>query len=90
MNSSFMSASLCVVIKHLVAADGEQDVLLGNLEACGEHGFEVSFIPVLPKTGYFPSAGHLHAEHHVSSSQPREGKLRDLQDIWFKGVCDGP
>lgn len=74
--------------KYLIAADGEQDVLLGDLEACGEHGFEVSLVLVLPKTSYFSSAGHLHPEHHISSGQPRERKLRDLEDIWLKAIRD--
>lgn len=58
--------------RYLIAANGEQDVLFGDLEARGEHGFEVSLVPVLPKAGHLASAGHLHAEHHVSSGQPRE------------------
>lgn len=94
LNSLFTSGSLSVVFlsvetfKYLIAADGEQDVLLGDLEACGEHGFEVSLVPVLPKTSYFSSAGHLHPEHHISSGQPRERKLRDLEDIWLKAIRD--
>lgn len=64
-----MSVASC---KYLVAANGEQDVLLGDLEACGEHGFEVGLVSVLPKTGHLTSAGHLHTEHHVSTGQARE------------------
>lgn len=71
---------------YLVAADGEQDVVLGDLEARGQHGFEVSFITVLSKTGHFSRAGHLHPEHHVGSGQAREGELRNLKrcvvDFW--------
>lgn len=65
---------------YLVAANGEQDVLLGDLEARGEHGFEVSLVSVLPEAGHLAGAGHLHAEHHIGSGQPREGELRNLQE----------
>lgn len=64
---------------YLIAADGEQDVLLRDLKARGEHGFEVSLVAVLPKTGHLSGAGHLHPQHHISSSQAREGKLWDLR-----------
>jgi len=65
---------------YLIAADGEQDVLFRDLEARGEHGFEVSLVPVLPKTGHLAGAGHLHPEHHVGSGQARERKLGNLED----------
>lgn len=65
---------------YFVAADGEQDVLFRDLEASGEHGLEVRFVSVLPKTGHFSGAGHLHPEHHVGSGQPGEGELRNLED----------
>ncbi|TNN53468.1 hypothetical protein EYF80_036310 [Liparis tanakae] len=70
---------------YLIAADGEQDVLFRDLEARGEHGFEVSLVPVLPETGHLAGAGHLHPEDHVGSGQARERKLGDLED---KGTHD--
>lgn len=66
--------------RYLIAANGEQDVLFGDLEACREHGFQIGLISVLPKAGHLTSAGHLYAQHHVSTSQPREGKLRNLEN----------
>lgn len=69
-----------IFLPYLIAANGEQDVLLGDLEAGGEHGLQVRFVSVLPKTGHFSSAGHLHPEDHVSSGQPGEGELRNLGD----------
>ena len=75
------SARLMLVTLHeyLKAADGEQDVLLGDLEARGEHGFEVRLVTVLPETGHLAGAGHLDPEHHVSSGQAGKGKLRNLE-----------
>lgn len=67
-------------VKYLVAADGEQDVLLGDLESCGEHGFEVRLVSVLPKAGNFPGAGHLHPEHHIGPGKAREGELGNLEN----------
>lgn len=57
---------------YLEAANGEQDVLFGDLEACGQHSFEVRLVSVLPKAGHLTGAGHLHPEHHVGSGQPGE------------------
>lgn len=77
MTSQFKGESSCV---YLVAADGQQDVLFRDLEACGEHSFEVSLVSVLAKAGHLASAGHLHPEHHIGSSQPREGELGNLEE----------
>lgn len=66
---------------YLIAANGEQDVLFGDLEACREHGFQICLISVLPKAGHFPSAGHLYTKHHVSTSQSREGELGNLENM---------
>lgn len=66
--------------RYLIAANGEQNVLLGDLEASGQHGFEVCFISVLTKAGHLTSACHLHAEHHVGAGKPRKGKLRNLEN----------
>lgn len=66
---------------NLIAANGEQDVLFGDLEACREHGFQICLISVLPKAGHLPSAGHLYTKHHVSTSQSREGELGNLENM---------
>ena len=55
---------------YLKAANGDKDVLLGDLEAGAELGLEVGLIAVLPEAGHLPGTGHLHAQQHVRTLQP--------------------
>lgn len=57
---------------YLIAANGQQDVLLGDLKASAKHGLEVGLATALPKAGHFPSTGHLHTQHHISTRQAGE------------------
>lgn len=65
---------------YLIAANGQQDVLLGDLKTSTEHGLEVGFAAALPKASYFPSTGHLHTQHHVSPRQAGERELGHLRE----------
>lgn len=56
-------------VGYLVAADGQQDVLLWDLKASAEHGFEVGFATALSKAGHLSSTGHLYTQYHVSAGQ---------------------
>lgn len=75
--------SLAPQILYLIAANGQQDVLLGDLKASAEHGLEVRLATALPKAGHFPGAGHFYAQHHISTRQTRERELGHLrqQDV---------
>lgn len=53
----------------LVTPNGQQDVLLGNLEASTQHGFQVGLTTILPKAGHFTCAGHLYPQHHIGTCQ---------------------
>ena len=55
---------------YLKAANGDKDVLLGDLEAGAELGLEVGLIAVLPEAGHLPGTGHLHAQQHIRALQP--------------------
>lgn len=63
---------------YLVAANGQKDVLLWDLKPSAEHGFEVGLTTALSKASHLSSAGHLYAQHHVSTRQAGEGELRHL------------
>lgn len=53
----------------LVAANSQQDVLLWDLKASAEHGFEVGFTTALSEAGHLSSTGHLHTKYHVGTGQ---------------------
>lgn len=63
---------------YLVAANGQKDVLLWDLKPSAEHSFEVGLTTALSKASHLSSAGHLYAQHHVSTRQAGEGELRHL------------
>lgn len=52
---------------YFIATNGEEDVLLGDLEASTKHGLQVGLVAVLSKAGHLASAGHLHPQNHISS-----------------------
>lgn len=54
---------------YLVAANSQQDVLLWDLKASAEHGFEVGFTTALSEAGHLSSTGHLHTKYHVGTGQ---------------------
>mmetsp|Transcript_52065 Transcript_52065/g.136855 ORF Transcript_52065/g.136855 Transcript_52065/m.136855 type:complete len:461 (-) Transcript_52065:504-1886(-) len=55
-------------------ADADVDVLLGDLEAGGEHGGEDGVVLVLAKGGDLARGGHLDSEHGVGAEEAREGE----------------
>lgn len=73
---------------YLVTANGQQNVLLGDLEACAEHGLQIGLVSVLSKAGHLPSAGHFYPQNHISPGQTRERELGDLRDNISKLVYD--
>lgn len=65
---------------YLEAANGEEDVLLGQLEACALQCLEVRLIVILSEASDLPCARHLHPQFNVRPQEPGEGELGNLGD----------
>lgn len=70
---------------YLEAANGEEDVLLGQLEASALQRLEVCLIVVLSETGNFPCARHLHPQFNICPQEPGKGELGNLGDRQERG-----
>ena len=77
--NDFQGTRLCKLTIHLVATDGQEDILAWYLESRTQHGLQVRLVSVLAKAGYFPGTRHLHTKKHVGTGQARERKLRYLR-----------
>jgi len=63
---------------NLVAANGDENVLLWNLEAGGHLCLQVSLVSVLTETRHLARTRHLHAQQHVCTRQAGKRKHRHL------------
>eukprot|EP00962_Isochrysis_galbana_P040190 scaffold14529_cov117-Isochrysis_galbana.AAC.11 len=63
----------------------DEDVLLGQLHAGGEHRLHEGVVPVGPKAGDLARRGHLDTQGRVGALEPLEGEHRHLDaDVVFR------
>jgi len=72
----------------LERSDGEEDVLLGELDSSRDESLEVGLVLVLSEAGDLSGGSHLDSEDRVGSVESRERELRDLDSDVVLGKLD--
>lgn len=72
----------------LEGTNGQEDVLLGRDDTCGDKSLQVGIVSVLTETSDFTSRSHLNTENRVRTRQSAERELGDFNTHVVAGHLD--